>query len=317
MWGHAGQLGSDMPVIRVNAGANNRALDCHATGGAQSQRLAQGQGPIVIMTHGYSFLPDDARHCPHQHILASKTQSSDPRAISWPEAMGLTGTHANGTAIAFGWAARGSVWQAWHAAQTAGQEMAGLVRQIRAKFPARPIYLMGHSMGARVICSALPHLKAGDVAGCILLAGATYRGHLADSLNTPAGKTAWIVNVCSVQNRPFDLMLEAAIGAYGDMGQSIGRGARHPKAIDIQIDDPKTHDAFARLGIPVARPKRGFCHWSVYSIPGIFALYRRLIFGTLTVAQLHAVLQMHATPKISTHTIWRRLRPSANAAGAV
>ncbi|MGA1728481.1 MAG: hypothetical protein ACO38U_09490, partial [Burkholderiaceae bacterium] len=102
-----------MPVIRVNAGANNRALDCHATGGTQSQRLAQGQGPIVIMTHGYSFLPDDARHCPHQHILASKTQSSDPRAISWPEAMGLTGTYANGTAIAFGWAARGSVWQAW------------------------------------------------------------------------------------------------------------------------------------------------------------------------------------------------------------
>lgn len=294
---HMGQFGSDMPVIRVNAQAPNTAKPCLSKIRAPLAQLAHSQGPIVIMTHGYSFLPGDARHCPHRHILASTTQSRDPRALSWPQAMGLAGPAPYGAAIAFGWAARGSLWQAWHAADAAGQEMAMMITQIRENYPARPIYLMGHSMGARVICSALPYLKAGDVSGAILLAGATYRRHLADSLNSPAGKSAWIVNICSLQNRPFDLMLEAAMGAFGVTGQSIGRGARHPRAVDIQIDAPEMQAALLRLGIPVARPKRGFCHWSVYALPGIFLLYRRLVFDGAILPQLQNLAQPQTAQK--------------------
>ena len=48
-----------MPLIHANAGE-----------AAPEARDLQGEGPVVIMVHGFKYAPDHARECPHRLIYA-------------------------------------------------------------------------------------------------------------------------------------------------------------------------------------------------------------------------------------------------------
>lgn len=285
------------PPIRVNLTRRGLALDEPALAAALA-RLPAGQ-PVVVMIHGYRFTPGQHRHCPHRHILSINPPPSDRKAISWPRHLGLDGER--GLAIAFGWAARGSVRGAYWRARAAGRALAELASRIARLAPGRQIDVIGHSLGARVALAALPHAAPGVFRKLILLAAAETRGPARAAMNSAAGQTVQVINVTTRENDLFDFLLEwlARFGLDTAIGQGLGRAL--PNWLDLQIDQPETLAVLGRLGHALPPPPARICHWSPYLRPGVFGLYRALLDDTLSPAVLRPLLPARRDPR------WSRL----------
>lgn len=228
--------------------------------------------PIIICLHGYKFSPRIPRHDPHDHILALVPGSSCRKALSWPRALGFgDGSEDEGLCIALGWEARGSIWQAYERARQTGEALARLIWKLD-----RPVQLIGHSLGARVILSALPRLHGGAVERAILLAAAEFRSSAHVALNSEAGQATEFLNVTSRENDLFDMMFELALTPDHDPSRSLGSGLGEARRnwCDMQIDDPKTRSVFKHLGYDIAAPDKRICHWSPYLRDGLFEIYR-------------------------------------------
>ncbi|MGR3323241.1 MAG: alpha/beta hydrolase [Pseudooceanicola sp.] len=266
-----------MAVLRINAGPGGLTL--HGMSGGMIPALEtalRGDGPIVIMVHGFKFAPGHPQHCPHDHILSDSDGQRCWKARSWPRALGLTeGRRTLG--IAFGWPARGTIWQAYAEAERAGLALAALIRRLRRLAPHRPVRAIAHSLGGRVVLSALPALDPGDLDRAILLTPAEFLGRAQRLLDTPAGRAADILTVTSGENAVFDRLLETFVGG-GLPRRAMGRAARLPAhVVTLRLDDEAALLALARIGHPVALPSRRVCHWSSYLRPGALDLYRALL----------------------------------------
>ncbi len=289
-----------MPHLAVNAAGT--AARCPAGAGAlrtELERLPQG-GLVVMMVHGYRFAPGGPpRDDPHRHILSLDPGLEDRRALSWPRALGFgRGDAHEGLAIAFGWQARRSIWHAYAEAARAGRAMAALAGDIARQRPDLRITAIAHSLGARVVLQALAEMTAPHLDCAVLLAAAELRRPAHAALDGPAGRGATVINVTSAENAAFDFLVERLLPARADTALGFGLGCAHPGWADLALDDPATLARLAMLGYPVASPARRICHWSLYLRPGVFPLYRALLDGRLTGAELTAArtARAHATP---------------------
>lgn len=268
-----------MPHLEVNTGPAGPCL--HRTGERPDAALAlalRRPGPIIVMVHGYKFSPGHDRACPHGHIL-----SLSPRpcwkALSWPRALGFgAGDPEEGVAIAFGWAARGTLWRAYGRAPDAGRQLADLVRRIHRIDPARPVQMIAHSLGARVVLGALATLPAGSIGRVILLNGADYAETARRAIAAPAGRRAEILNVTTRENDLFDFLFERLIRPPHPGARCLAEAfPAAPNTLQIQLDHPATRDALSRLGFRVASEPTRICHWSAYLRPGLMQVYNDLL----------------------------------------
>ncbi|SDN43544.1 Alpha/beta hydrolase of unknown function [Lutimaribacter pacificus] len=263
--------------------------------------LAGGRGPVLIMTHGYKFQPGHPQHCPHRHIL-SEDEVACRKAVSWPR---LLGAGQDGTAaVAFGWPARGTIWQAWAQAGIAGVALARVIAAIRETAPHRPVHAIAHSLGARVVLSALRHLPEGALSRAILLTGAEFAASAAAALDTRAGRRVELINVTSRENDLFDFLLERLVTPPVPGDRVIGHGLPgQANTLTLQIDDPRTLAVLAGRGYAIAPPRARICHWSAYLRPGVFDLYRAFLSepDTLPLAHLQRLLPKAPQPR------WSRL----------
>lgn len=257
------------------------------------------RAPVVVMIHGYRFAPDVAGNCPHRHIYSLSPPQGDWTALSWPRHLG-----ALGLMIGFGWPARGGLIGASQRARAAGRGLAELAGLIRQAGDGHPLHVIAHSLGARVALAALPHAQAGEFSRLILLAGAETRGPAAAAMNSPAGRGAQVFNITTRENDLFDFLYEWLAGAGLDT--AIGQGLRHqmPNWLDVQIDQPATLAALARLGHRLPPAPALVCHWSPYLRPGAFGLYRAVLDGSLGGPALRAALPIRADPR------WSRFWPT-------
>lgn len=260
-----------MPLLKINTdGPFLRS----GTRQALRQALATlpQDAPVIICIHGYKFSPRDPQHDPHAHILSLDPQSPSRTALSWPRGLGFgAGDPSEGLCIALGWQARGSIWQAYQQARATGEALARLIWTCD-----RPVHLIGHSLGARVILTALPHLPEGMVSRAILLAAAEFRSTAAHALDTEAGSTAEVLNITSRENDLFDLLLELALspdhGPSRPLGAGLGTG--HRAWCDVQIDHDATRAMLLRCGYDIPAADKKVCHWSPYLREGMFDFYR-------------------------------------------
>ncbi|SEQ28865.1 DUF726 domain-containing protein [Thalassovita taeanensis] len=301
-----------MPLLRINATNNGPRL--HGADRPLMPTLAHaanGDGPVIIMVHGYKFAPGSADNCPHDHILSMREDHDCPKALSWPRALGFGTANADeGLGLAFGWSARGSVWQAYARAEEAGADLAQVIAALRRLAPHRPIHALAHSMGARVVLSALRRLPGHSVNRVILLAGAEYQTHANEALNSPAGQSAEVINITSRENDFYDFLLERLISppVRGDL--TIGAHlSQRPNALTLQLDDPVTLRALAWHGFRIDPPQRRVCHWSAYLRPGVFDLYRALLRAPQRhpLAQLRPLLPDQPAPRWSRLFAWPAL----------
>lgn len=279
-----------MPQTPAPVRADVTAKGLQIDPGYLAERLATlpAHVPVVAMIHGYRFAPGLAGHCPHGHILSMNPPTGDRKATSWPRHLGLTGD--NGLAIGLGWEARGSVQGAYRRAAAAGHALADLAALVRATDPTRQIDVIGHSLGARVALQALPHAQPGDFRRLLLLAAAETRRPARAAMNSPAGRCAEVVNVTTRENDLFDFALEWLVGLGLDTALGQGTGRHLPNWLDLQIDQPATLNVLAHFGHALPPPPARICHWSPYMRPGIFALYRALMDGSLPLPALRTAL---------------------------
>jgi hypothetical protein len=277
----------DPRPIRADAGARYRTKDRGLT--VDWDRLARKLddlppgAPVVAMVHGWRYAPGIVADCPHGSILSLDPVTGDGRTVSWPRHLGLDGQA--GLGIALGWPAKCDPWRAHMRAARTGQALATIARRVH-NHSGRSLQVVAHSMGARVALSALPLIEPGQISRIILLAAAETRGRALAALGTPAGRAVEVVNVTTRENDLFDACFEWGIhlGLRTSIGQGLGRA--HPGWHDLWIDQPRALAGLAALGHPLADPPRRICHWSPYLRPGTIALYRALIDGRLTAADL-------------------------------
>ncbi len=256
------------PILHGSPADINKVLD-HA---------AQDCGPVVVMIHGYRYDPADPHHCPHRHIFSLDPDHLPWRSPSWPRQLGFgLGQEAEGLAIAFAWQARCTVGQAQTNAVAAGRALAKVISRIRQANPARPIHLIGHSLGTETAFEALHHLPANSINRIVALAGASYQSRVLAALATPAGQSVELFNITSRENDPVDFLFELLTRAPKRSDSAIGRGLFAHNVLTLQIDCLKTLKILATHGSTINRSHRRVCHWSTYTRPGTLRFYKKLL----------------------------------------
>ncbi|KPP86675.1 MAG: hypothetical protein HLUCCO07_14175 [Rhodobacteraceae bacterium HLUCCO07] len=274
-----------MPVIRVNSA--DAGLVLHRAEGSAEAALARAArdstGPVIVMVHGFSFRPGYGAHCPHAHILAMEDGPSW-KAKSWPRGLGFgSGTADEGLGLAFGWEARGTIWDAYRRAALAGRALARALRVIRAAAPGRTVHAIGHSLGARVVMRAMAQLEPGTVGRAILLNPAEFRSAAEAALARGAGRRADLIAVTGRENAGFDMMLERLVGPVqrrrlkpGD--RVLGRVPLDgPRRVTLRLDQQDVVERLAALGHPLGETRPAVCHWSPYLRRGALPLYATLM----------------------------------------
>lgn len=265
-----------MPIVRLNAtdaGVKPGSFDAmDALTGA-----GRNAGPMIVLLHGYKYLPDHPRHCPHKWIYAAQSTSDLPHLRSWPTELGFgDACDEEGLCLAFGWNARGALWTAQAQAQKAGAILAQAIQRRRAAQPDHPVHILAHSMGTEVALAALERLPAGAIGRVVSLTGASYGQRAMAALESPAGRNAEFFNIVSRENDAYDFLFERLIAPPRPGDRSIGNGVNAPNALTLQIDCAETLAHLHRIGAPVAPPSRRICHWSSYTRPGLMRFYAAL-----------------------------------------
>ncbi len=294
-----------MPMLRISVQDNSPQIHGSPAALVPTLRhaLSLDHGPIKIMIHGFKYLPGRPGFCPHDGIFSRIPPDTLRGKISWPRHLGLRGQSGEGLGISFGWASRGSIWNAHKAAQIAGDALATLLNTIKMLTPDRPIQLIGHSLGARVALRAIHKSDPGSVSHAILMAAAEYSSVAGQALTTSAGKQVQVLNVSSRENDIFDFLLERVISRPAPNDRMLGHGSiTLPNIATLQLDDRRSLKALQKARFPIAHPQRRICHWSPYLRPGVFPLYRAFLNGDMPVGQLRALLPGDSEPR------WSRFR---------
>ena len=299
-----------MPLLQINASDDRLTsdgtmlLDRHLR--RQLSALPK-DAPIVVLVHGYSFSPFRRGRNPHTHILSCFPP--DRRGIlSWPRHLGFGRNSSDeGLCIAFGWHAWGHIWGAYRQARLAGHAFARLIELFHDLGCDRPIHVMAHSLGARVVLSGVAAAQYGKLGRVILMAGAEFQAAAALAATSTVGRRADIINIASRENDLFDLLIERLIHPFRRNRRTIGTGMAPGPAnwLDIQIDNPASLRTFAEMGFRIGAPTRRVCHWSPYLRPGMFAFYSALIRqpDRLPLETLQSVMPAATDPR------WSRLFP--------
>lgn len=305
-----------MPILRLNAGPDGLALHGSPAPARPALRsAAAGKGPVIILIHGFKYDPSASHFCPHSRIFGRTPHPESTHHTQWLRALGFACGHANeGLAIAYGWRARGNIWRAQRSALAAGVALADAIRTIREIAPHRPIHAITHSMGSEVAFEALHHLPAHAVQRIVAITGASYASVVRAAMETPAGRTAELLNVTSRENDVFDAMFEHLIARKTPNDRAMGSGLELPNAVTLQLDCQKTLAALTRFGGYIHAPKRRVCHWSGYTRPGALQFYARALRHSDDV-MLHALQdalpgassprwsRMFAMPQFPTHLL--------------
>lgn len=304
-----------MPILRLNAGPEGLVL--HSSPACALRVLksaALGSGPVIVMIHGFKYGPNCIRHSPHTSIFAAKSLPVARNTVPWLHPMGFgAGDADEGLAVAFGWKARGTLWQAQDKARAAGQHLADVIKTIHSRAPHRPIHVVAHSLGSEVIFEALHSLPAHSVNRIVILMGASYTSRAVTAMQqTKAGRNAELFNVTSRENDPFDFFYERFIQPPVRGDQAIGRGIRLPNALTLQLDCSRTLALLAQFGGHISEPTRRVCHWSGYSRPGALPFYARAMRAPAAVPLCALQLMLPATVEKRWSRMFAKPRSGAN-----
>ncbi|MBP0484188.1 alpha/beta hydrolase [Sagittula salina] len=296
-----------MPILRITVTENGAGL--HGSSApllpALARALAEDDGPVTVMVHGYRYAPGTGLSCPHETLFHRAPEGMGARIISWPRHLGLRGQRGEGLGISFGWPARGSLWDAHRRAETAGLALSGLLDSLRDLDPGRTVNLICHSLGARVALAAIRAGRPGAINRAVLLAAAEFAGTAQKALRSVSGRHTQVLNVTTRENDLFDFLFQRLVAPETRGDRMLGQGqgpAALPNMVTLQLDDAASLQALRAAGYRIAARERLICHWSPYLRAGVFPLYGAFLSGGLGLPELRATLPEAPAPR------WSRLR---------
>lgn len=270
--------------LAINAGRGMPVWSDGAAVDGPSLEAALGRhpeaAPLVVLVHGYRYVPQKSRLSPHSTLFGMR----------WCEGLRV---HApvEPVLIGFGWHALGvgrtplaTLRGAYRRAVPAAGALAQLFDLLARVAPGRPVNVLAHSLGGRVVllaCRATPHAALGRF---VLMGPAEFREKAQQALEPHLGSGLEIYNIIAAENRLFDRLFQRIVGprrSDGVLGEGLGLAdplcARH--WLDLDLDDPRLGAFLAREGIALA-PRRALVdHWGFYRREGTLALYARLLSG--------------------------------------
>jgi pimeloyl-ACP methyl ester carboxylesterase len=305
--------------------------------GRAAAALPAGQPPLV-MVNGFLFDPKHAvspepgdTDNPHGRIYHFKDtgERNEQRhhTTGWPLWMGFDEVDqagGSGLAVAFGWHSQPGFAsslidhfenfyaRAYENAGLAAWVLVNVLDELAAALPDRPIDIMAHSLGSRVVVRAIalaarhhPDLTE-RIGRVVFLGGAEYvvEAQLMTSrlhdLNRPRRPDFY--NIVSRENDVLDKLGENFGPRTFGNSQVIGHNGLDlseravktvPNWIDLQIDGERLQDWMQeQRGIQVSgdRPNNIWDHWYYYTFRGNMDLYR----GILRDRPLWDILAMRA-----------------------
>lgn len=293
-------FGAEMALITVNAPdgwtAENAALL------SAIQGLEHGTC-VTILIHGYRYSPTSHESDPHRRLYSLTARKTSGKSVSWAHYLKLGHAKA-GLGIGFAWLALGRLAVVAERAFLAGDALADMIQQIARARPDLRLGMFAHSLGARVALRALSQAPRGSVETLVLLTGAEYRATARAAAQSSAGKTARILNVTSGENACFDLAFRLLAPSRESLGPGLGDGIGPSQAgwVDLKIDDTAHLAGLHAMGYRVAQARHLVCHWSSFTRPGLFPLYRDLL-GDQGAAKFEELARALPRPKRSTPSI--------------
>ncbi len=262
--------------------------------------------PIVILVHGYRYDPFAVPLAdPHQTLF-----SFDPvrgrsdrwqKTESWPLGLGFSPddtTGKDGLCVAFGWRSRpatrlGRFCVAYGNAEGAGRALLRTVELLARVYPDHPVDFVAHSLGARVVLSAMRlaaqrrrHDLLQVMGRAIMLGPAELafvaRNTLAAMDAVSRRRSPMIYAILARENDVFDALLEHFAPALPSKRPRLGIGASglgtgRRNWLNIQLDHPETLQWLAERGAVIGGGARRACHWGVYNRPGALGLYAAIL----------------------------------------
>lgn len=291
-----------MAILRVNAADDGQVFHAGGdfsgggrnVGGEWESRLRDhladlpARAPVVVLLHGLRYSWRGGRGCdPHETLYRAgplpPSRQTRPPLANWPHALGFSeGGREDGLCVALGWDA-GRLGD-FRAAQAAADRAAPALAAIAdvAAAAGRRIDCVGHSLGARLILSAMLARPEMAVRRAILLGPAERRGAaLAAAERASETGGAEFLHVLARANDLFDEIFHRLFPRDRDgcglpLG-ALGLGDRRANWMDLQIDHDETRAWLARLGEAPRRRAERVSHWIYYSEPAAMALYARVL----------------------------------------
>lgn len=290
--------------------------------------------PLVIMVHGFLFDPkaaisEDPKDTdnPHGRIFHF-TQKAEPHeqrhhTASWPLGLGFSDPEDSGSqglAVALGWQSQPGFAssllnhfqnfyaRAYDNAGNTAWVLVNLIKALADIAPGKPIDIICHSLGSRVVLRGLAMVakQASDGDGgpilspkvakeilerigrVIILGGAEYLVEAQllcrriESHNL--GKGPHFYNVVSRENDVLDKLAENFGPRTFGNSQVIGHnglGTKHKLEywIDLQIDSSELQEWMEGRGLQISgdRPNNVWDHWYYYTHRGNMELYKRIL----------------------------------------
>lgn len=291
----------------------------HAVESAAAE-LMDGQ-PILIMVNGFLFDPKQAVSAkpeetdnPHGRLYhfhdGNEQEEQRHHTTSWPRWLGFDAddtTGATGLAIALGWQSQPGFatslinhFQNFYARayENAGQTawvLVNVIDLIAELLPGRPIDLICHSLGSRVVVRAIALAAKhgrGDLierlGQVIILGGAEYvveaqlMQRRIEDLSPPSRPAFY--NFVTRENDVLDKLAENFGPRTFGNSQVIGHNGldvegRFDDWIDLQIDREGLQEWMDERGFEISgdRPGNVWDHWYYYTFRGNMALYADLL----------------------------------------
>lgn len=339
-------------------------------------------GPITIMVHGFQYAPEAAPVAPAQKaanphsqifhfdepdVVPGGAQETASHATPWPKRLGFVHDDGqSGLAIAFAWSShpayRSGTWRDWlssvswrkrgattyyarayRRAPVAGIALAALIGRIGEVAPGRPIRLFAHSLGSRVVMTALRilarrrHVVLGSVDRVVLLSGASHCGHARLALNEimHAGMgQPRIYNLMTSRDAVLEfwgrrfaaLVSREELGAHRGWarvsrlltgGSVIGRHGkpafvRYRRWLDIQVDDPAVMAAF-----DLTHSGQKVDHWSLFTNPSFAGFAASLLDRRNPLRRFDMVFRHGVGERAHAATVSTLAAKALHAAGSV
>jgi hypothetical protein len=253
-------------------------------------REGKFRAPPVVMIHGFryhasSLDTDNAHRSTFRHWRTDILSSRHTIGYAWwscPGGMFSPFRHASSVATAWCHGRYNTYRYAWDLAAAAGWQ---LVRSIALMEIGKPIDMMAHSLGSRVVLAALRANPDLPVRRVVLLNGA--------ELSRSAHETALLcpkVRFINMMVATDDVLrifgsLFAPGSLYAPCVGRAGLGEAAPKNwLDVQLDSPALQRWAADHGWPDVQgdnPKCALDHWFSHKHPGNWPLIRAALDGTL------------------------------------